>query len=119
MPADLIGTLYADSQMGEIYNRLRNSLLKCSVRASDSRIAVLVARTCARTVPVRSQRYLVTWSQEMVRRLRVTGSLGAGAVPQPNVRPEGELYWYERGYANPVGPVGRGKEFEVTGNMGN
>ena len=66
-----------------------------------------------------SQRYLVTWSQEMVRRLRVTGSLGAGAVPQPNVRPEGELYWYERGYANPVGPIGRGKEFEVTGNMGN
>ena len=31
MPADLIGTLYADSQMVEIYNRLRNTLLKCSV----------------------------------------------------------------------------------------
>lgn len=55
----------------------------------------------------------------MVRRLRVTGSLGPGAVPTPNVRPEGELYWYERGYAHPVGPVGRAKEYEVTGNLGN
>lgn len=31
MPSDLVGTLYADSQMVEVYNKLRTSLLKCSV----------------------------------------------------------------------------------------
>ena len=106
--------------------RWSRSTTSCATRCSSVRCVRLVVpyRTRTRstghsTVFACLQRYLVTWSQEMVRRLRVTGSLVRRAVPQPNVRPEGELYWYERGYANPVGPVGRGKEFEVTGNMGN
>ena len=45
MPADLIGTLYADSQMVEIYNKLRNTLLKCSVCSPSPRIAPVAVAT--------------------------------------------------------------------------